>query len=75
MNSFKNIKPRTLIKLSVILSILIFFSINIITNNMLASSRIDFTENKLYSLSDGTKSLLKNLNDCLLIDQSPFPKS
>ena len=63
MNSFKNIKPRTLIKLSVILSILIFFSINIITNNMLASSRIDFTENKLYSLSDGTKSLLKNLNE------------
>ena len=63
MNSFKNIKPRTLIKLSVILSILIFFSINIITNNMLASSRIDFTENKLYSLSDGTKSLLQNLNE------------
>ena len=62
MNSFKNIKSRTLIKLSVILSILIFFSINIITNNMLASSRIDFTENKLYSLSDGTKYLLKNLN-------------
>ncbi|WP_443643456.1 GldG family protein [Candidatus Levibacter sp. Uisw_134_01] len=63
MNSFKNIKPRTLIKLSIVLSILIFFSINIITNNMLASSRIDFTENKLYSLSDGTKSLLKNLNE------------
>ena len=63
MNSFKNIKPRTLIKLSILLSILIFFSINIITNNMLASSRIDFTENKLYSLSDGTKSLLKNLNE------------
>jgi ABC-type uncharacterized transport system involved in gliding motility auxiliary subunit len=42
---------------------MIFFSINIITNNMFASSRMDFTENKLYSLSVGTKSLLKNLNE------------
>jgi len=30
---------------------------------MLNSSKIDFTENKLYSLSDGTKSLLQNLNE------------
>ena len=63
MNSINNIKPKTLIKFSILLSIMIFFSINIITNNMFASSRMDFTENKLYSLSVGTKSLLKNLNE------------
>ena len=67
MNLINNIKPNNLIKLSILLSIVIFFSINIITNNMLASSRMDFTENKLYSLSDGTKTLLKNLNESIHI--------
>ena len=63
MNLINNIKSRNLIKLSIIFSIIIFFSINVITNNILSSSRVDFTENKLYSLSDGTNSLLKNLEE------------
>ena len=63
MNLIYNIKSRNLIKLSIIFSIIIFFSINVITNNILSSSRVDFTENKLYSLSDGTNSLLKNLEE------------
>jgi len=63
MNIINHLKINTLIKLSILLSIIIFFSINIITNNMLSSSKIDFTENKLYSLSNGTKSLLLNLNE------------
>ena len=63
MNLINNIKSRNLIKLSIIFSIIIFFSINVITNNILSSSRVDFTENRLYSLSDGTNSLLKNLEE------------
>ena len=63
MNLINNIKSKNIIKLSVFLSILIFFSINIITNNMLSSARFDFTENKLYSLSNGTMSLLKDLKE------------
>ena len=63
MNLINNIKSRNLIKLSIIFSIIIFFSINVITNNILSSSRVDFTENKLYSLSDGTNSLLKDLDE------------
>ena len=63
MNLLNKIKSKSLIKLSVLLSIIIFFSVNIITHNMLGSSRIDFTENKLYSLSNGTKSLLENLEE------------
>ena len=63
MNLINNVKSRNLIKLSIIFSIIIFFSINVITNNILSSSRVDFTENKLYSLSDGTNSLLKNLEE------------
>ena len=63
MNLINNIKSKNIIKLSVFLSILIFFSINVITNNILSSARVDFTENKLYSLSNGTISLLKGLKE------------
>ena len=63
MNFLNQIKPKNLVKLSILLSIIIFFCVNIIINNILGYSRIDFTENKLYSLSDGTKSLLENLKE------------
>ena len=63
MNLINNIKSKNIIKLSVFLSILIFFSINVITNNIFSSARVDFTENKLYSLSNGTISLLKDLKE------------
>ena len=63
MNLINNIKSKNIIKLSVFLSILIFFSINVSTNNILSSARVDFTENKLYSLSNGTISLLKDLKE------------
>ena len=63
MNLLNQIKSKSLIKLSIVLSIIIFFCVNIIANNILGYSRIDFTENKLYSLSNGTKSLLEKLKE------------
>ena len=63
MNFLDNIKPKNLVKFSILFSIIIFLCINIITNNVFNSSRIDFTEKKLYSLSNSTVDLLKNLNE------------
>ena len=63
MEFLNNIKTRTLVRLSILFSVLVFFSINIIVNNVFNSSRIDFTEKKLYSLSDSTINLLKNLKE------------
>ena len=63
MNFLDNIKPKNLVKFSILFSIIIFLCINIITNNFFNSSRIDFTEKKLYSLSSSTIYLLKNLNE------------
>ena len=63
MNFLDNIKPTNLVKFSILFSIIIFLCINIITNNVFNSSRIDFTEKKLYSLSNSTIDLLKNLNE------------
>ena len=50
-------------KLSILFSVIIFLCVNIITNNVFNSSRIDFTEKKLYSLSNSTTDLLKNLSE------------
>ena len=61
MNFLDNIKPKNLVKFSILFSIIIFFCINIIINNVFNSSRIDFTEKKLYSLSNSTIDLLENL--------------
>ena len=46
MEFLNNIKTRTLVRLSILFSVLVFFSINIIINNVFNSSRIDFTEKK-----------------------------
>ena len=63
MEFLNNIKTRTFVRLSILFSVLVFFSVNIIINNIVNSSRIDFTEKKLYSLSDSTINLLKNLKE------------
>jgi hypothetical protein len=44
MNLLNQIKSKSLIKLSIVLSVIIFFCLNIIANNILGYSRIDFTE-------------------------------
>ena len=63
MNFLNKIKPKNLVKLSILFSVIIFLCVNIITNNVFNSSRVDFTEKKLYSLSNSTTNLLKNLNE------------
>ena len=63
MNFLNKIRPKNLVKLSILFSVIIFLCVNIITNNVFNSSRIDFTEKKLYSLSNSTTNLLKNLNE------------
>ena len=63
MNFLNKIKPKSLVKLSILFSVVIFLCVNIITKNVFNSSRVDFTEKKLYSLSNSTTNLLKNLNE------------
>ena len=57
-------RPR-LIGLSIGLAIVLFFAINVVAGNALRTARADLTENALYSLSDGTKRLLKDLKEPL----------
>ena len=40
-----------------------FFALLVITNTMLKNIRLDLTENKIYTLTEGTHKILKSLND------------
>ena len=44
-------------------ALLLFLSVNIISNQTLTSARIDLTENNLYTLSLGTKNILSQLEE------------
>jgi ABC-type uncharacterized transport system involved in gliding motility auxiliary subunit len=48
---------------AIVLAAVLFFAINIISDSMLGGSRIDLTERKLFTLSDGTRELLGELKE------------
>jgi ABC-type uncharacterized transport system involved in gliding motility auxiliary subunit len=48
---------------SVIVAIILLLAINIFSNAALTSARMDLTENNLFTLSSGTKNILKNLEE------------
>lgn len=54
-----------LLGLSIGLAIILFLSANIAVDNWFGASRVDLTENRLYSLSDGTRTLLAELDEPL----------
>jgi len=45
-----------------VLAIILFLSFNIVTNGNFKASRIDLTEDQLYTLSDGSLNIIKALN-------------
>ena len=49
--------------LGVALAIVLFLAVNVLASNVFRGSRADLTENGLYSLSAGTRSLLTNLEE------------
>lgn len=55
---------RTLLSgTGIVLAVILFFAINILAGTTLRGARIDLTEAKLYTLSDGSKSLLAKLQE------------
>ena len=54
---------RTQTLSSLLVAVVLFVSLNIVTNGVLTSQRLDLTENRLYTLSEGSRNILKNLED------------
>ncbi|WP_455220588.1 Gldg family protein [Kaarinaea lacus] len=48
---------------SVLLAVVLLLAINIFSTTALTSARVDLTKNNLFTLSDGTKNILKNLDE------------
>ncbi len=56
-------KKNYILKFSIFLAIICFFSINILSNNFFKSISLDTTNNKLYTISEGTKKFLKSVEE------------
>lgn len=50
-----------------LLAVLLFISFNIVINGNIKSSRIDLTEDKLYTLSEGSLNIIKELKEPLTL--------
>jgi len=54
---------RTLSLSAVVLAAILFFSLNILSQTTLTGARLDLTENRLFTLSEGTRNILKGLKE------------
>ena len=63
MNFLNQFSKNKLLKITILLSVICFFGINIISSNILKSFRFDMTSNNLFSLTEGTKNLISNLKE------------
>ena len=51
--------------LKIVLTLVLFFCINIIGNNIAIGYRLDLTRDKIYTLSDGTENIIESLKEPL----------
>lgn len=58
-------KSRTV--LALVLAFVLFFAFNVVVNRVVSGWRIDFTEDRLYTLSDGTIAALEALEEPITI--------
>ena len=49
--------------LTYVLLALLFFALVLLNNTLFKSARMDLTENQVYSLSDGSKEILKQIDE------------
>jgi len=63
MNRLARIERHSLTIIGIVLAIVCFFSVNLFAALRLGSDRLDLTENHLYTLSDGTKSVLSTMKE------------
>ena len=54
---------RLMTTTGVVLAIVLLFAVNMLADRTLGPARIDLTENRLFTLSEGTRSILANLDE------------
>ena len=63
IDKFKNADRSLLATLSIALALVFFLAFNALINTAFTASRIDLTQDELYTLSDGTKELLSAIDE------------
>ena len=56
-------KGKSVTAIGLIVLAILFLLINMVSNNLFTSSRIDLTENELYTLTHGTRNIVKNIEE------------
>jgi ABC-type uncharacterized transport system involved in gliding motility, auxiliary component len=56
-------KKRTLTTTSLVILAVLFIALTTLTNTLLRGQRIDLTQNKLYTISSGTKNILNSIEE------------
>jgi len=56
-------QQKILSSTSLLIALTLFFAVNIVSDAGLQSLRLDLTENKLYTLSEGTKNILQSIEE------------
>lgn len=67
MKLFTQMDRSKLAGISCVLAIIIFMSVNIFANTTFRGLEVDLTEEKLFTLSDGTREILKGINEPLTV--------
>lgn len=67
MKLFTQMDRSKLAGISCVLAVVIFMSVNIFANTTFRGLEVDLTEEKLFTLSDGTREILKDINEPLTV--------
>ena len=67
MNWVNNLSRKTLAWGSLVFAILILFCVNIIAGLGLGNAKVDLTEQRLFTISPGTKAVLQTIDEPLQV--------
>ena len=63
MGNSKTLNQKNLAIIGIFIAVVFLFSLNILSSLEIRTSQIDLTENKLYTLSEGTKEVIKAIDE------------
>ncbi len=67
MKAMETMDRRTLTKAAVVLAAVLFVALNVLSTTALRPARVDLTEDKLFTLSDGTRHVLASIDEPIVL--------
>lgn len=67
MNALNRMDKKTLATIAVGLALVLFVALNVFSSLTMTSARLDLTENKLFTLSEGTREVLKSVDEPITV--------